>query len=52
MIFWQILEGVSYVHSQGIAHRDLKLENCFLDVNNHIKIADFGMQKCFAGPNQ
>jgi serine/threonine protein kinase len=50
-ILRQILEGLTYIHNAGIAHRDLKLENCFVDANDVIKIGDFGMQKEFAGPN-
>ena len=50
-LFNQIVEGVSYLHNRGIAHRDLKLDNCFLDSKNLVKIGDFGMQKTFAGPN-
>jgi len=45
------LNGVEYTHSKGVAHRDLKLENCFLDKNVTLKVADFGMAKAFAGPN-
>lgn len=44
----QILEGVAYLHSRGIVHRDLKLENLIL-LNNRddspVKIADFGLAK-------
>jgi serine/threonine protein kinase len=42
LIFSQILRGIIYVHSKGIAHRDLKLENILLDENFCVKIADFG----------
>jgi serine/threonine protein kinase len=42
---------VKFVHDKGIAHRDLKLENCFLDKNINMKLADFGLAKVFAGPN-
>ena len=44
----QMIEGISYMHGRGIAHRDLKLENILLDENYDIKIADFG----FACPIQ
>lgn len=49
-IFTQIIDGLSYIHKKNIAHRDLKLENCFLDKDCRIKIADFGLQKAFGGP--
>ncbi len=38
----QILEGLAYIHGQGYAHRDIKLENNLLDVKFIIKITDFG----------
>lgn len=45
LVFEQILSGVFYAHSQGIIHRDLKLENIFLSTNtlHGIKIGDFGL---------
>jgi serine/threonine protein kinase len=45
------LDGVDFVHKKGIAHRDLKLENCFLNKDVTLKVADFGMAKAFEGPN-
>ncbi|WVQ81720.1 hypothetical protein IAT38_003845 [Cryptococcus sp. DSM 104549] len=45
-IFAQLLCAVSYLHSLGIAHRDLKLENVFLGPNGGVLLGDFGM----AGP--
>ncbi|KAF3455460.1 hypothetical protein FNV43_RR00087 [Rhamnella rubrinervis] len=44
-IFLEILEGVSFIHSQGIVHGDLAPKNIFLDKNNRVKIGDFGIAK-------
>jgi serine/threonine protein kinase len=51
-LFSQISEGVNHLHDKGIAHRDLKLENCFLDKDCNIKVADFGLMKIFGEPGQ
>ena len=45
--FQQIINGVDYLHQQGIIHRDLKPENLLLDINNNIKISDFGLSTFF-----
>jgi len=48
----QLVEGVDYLHNQGIAHRDLKPENLLCGETEHgvvIKIADFGLSKAFSG---
>ena len=49
-LFRQILSGVAYLHSQGIVHRDLKLENLIMENDRDdslVKIADFGLSKFF-----
>jgi len=41
---YQIISGVRYLHSVGIVHRDLKLENILL-TGDHLFISDFGLSK-------
>ena len=45
----QILNGVLFMHSKGVAHRDLKSTNILLDSNYTVKIVDLGFAKPVAG---
>ncbi|KAG6726168.1 hypothetical protein I3842_02G067800 [Carya illinoinensis] len=42
-LFQQLVEGVSYCHTKGVFHRDLKLENVLVDARGNLKISDFGL---------
>ena len=42
-IFKQIILGIKHIHSKNIVHRDIKLENILIDLNNRVKICDFGI---------
>lgn len=40
---YQLLRGLSYLHSAGVVHRDLKPSNLLLNSNCDLKICDFGL---------
>lgn len=46
----QILNGVTYLHSMGLAHRDLKLDNVVVNEHGIMKIIDFGSAAVFRYP--
>ena len=44
-IFKQIILGIKHIHDNSIIHRDIKLDNILLDLDNNIKICDFGVSR-------
>ena len=46
-IFYQIINGLNYIHSQNISHRDLKPENILMLSNRIVKIIDFGLSNYY-----
>jgi serine/threonine-protein kinase len=38
-----VLDALEYIHSNGVVHRDLKPENIMVDVDDNIKLIDFGI---------
>ncbi|WFD35968.1 hypothetical protein MCUN1_002839 [Malassezia cuniculi] len=51
-VWRQIVDGVDYLHSLGLAHRDLKLDNCVMTTDNMVKIIDFGTATVFQAPGK
>ena len=45
--YYQIINGLEYIHNLGIVHRDLKPENLLLSRDLTLKIIDFGLSNYF-----
>ena len=49
----QIMSAVAHIHSRGIAHRDIKLQNIlmdhYLDRTAQVKLIDFGYSTRYEG---
>jgi serine/threonine-protein kinase len=39
----EVLDGLDYIHANGVVHRDLKPENIMVDPDDNIKLIDFGI---------
>ena len=46
--YYQIINGIDYIHKKGVCHRDLKPENLLLTEKMKIKIIDFGLSNFYS----
>ena len=45
--FYQLINGLDYIHHKNIVHRDIKPENLLLSKDNVLKIVDFGLSNYY-----
>lgn len=48
MVMKQLLNGLYFIHSNKILHRDMKAANILITKNGILKLADFGLARAFS----
>merc|ERR1719391_937358 len=49
-VMQQLLNGLYFIHSQKILHRDMKAANILITKAGILKLADFGLARAFSLP--
>ncbi len=52
LYFIQLLSALCFTHRRGIIHRDIKLENLFLDEKEVLYVGDFGLSSTYTIGNK